>query len=252
MTAIVGFLCSDGVVVAADSMLTPNMGGTAVGHHKGKKLHELLGRFVTGYAGDQGQATRFRLTVEESSASFDANAHPMDFLEAISGKFVDRLTNSRENEVAVETMLAFGCAQGACLCVFDNRAQPVLLDYNHFYAALGIGKMAADPFLRFLVDIFCVDGPPQINEAIFLSLWTLQHVIDTSPGGVAGPIAIGVLRLAEGEWAARVLSGEELQEHRQAVDSATDALRDWRKGLGSGTITVVPPVPPPIPPIAGS
>lgn len=252
MTAIVGFLCSDGVVIAADSMLTPNMGGTAVGHHKGKKLHDLLGCFLTGYAGDQGQATRFRYTVEQSSADLHARDHPLKFLEKISGAFIDRLTASQENAVAVETMLAFGCDQGACLCVFDVRAQPVLLDADHFYAALGVGKMAADPFLRFLVDIFCLEGPPQVNEAIFLSLWTMQHVIETSPGGVAGPISIGVLRLEREEWNARVLLADELQEHREAVDSATDALRDWRKGLGSGVALATPLMPPPIPPTVKS
>ena len=44
MTVVIAFHCSDGVVIAADSMLTPNMGGINVGHHHGKKLKFSLGR----------------------------------------------------------------------------------------------------------------------------------------------------------------------------------------------------------------
>ncbi len=43
MTVVVGFHCSDGVVVAADSMLTSNLGGVDVAHHKGRKLFTLEG-----------------------------------------------------------------------------------------------------------------------------------------------------------------------------------------------------------------
>jgi hypothetical protein len=37
MTVVVAFHCSDGVVIAADSMITPSMGGLGVGHHHVKK-----------------------------------------------------------------------------------------------------------------------------------------------------------------------------------------------------------------------
>jgi hypothetical protein len=74
--------------------------------------------------------------------------------------------------------------------MFEGQLQPRLLDEHHFYAALGSGKRSADPFLRFLVDVFCSNGRPSLREAIFLATWTVQHVIDTNPGGIAGPICV--------------------------------------------------------------
>lgn len=52
MTVVVTFLCDDGVVVAADSMLTPSFGGISVGHHDCRKVHLLENKQVFAYAGD--------------------------------------------------------------------------------------------------------------------------------------------------------------------------------------------------------
>lgn len=60
MTVAVAFLCADGVVVAADSMITPSIGGLNVGHHSGVKVYVLSGPQVFAFAGDQGQAAGSR------------------------------------------------------------------------------------------------------------------------------------------------------------------------------------------------
>ncbi|HMM73939.1 MAG TPA: hypothetical protein PKC22_17230, partial [Rhodocyclaceae bacterium] len=68
MTVVVAFNCTDGVVIAADSMITPNMGGINVGHHHGMKLAVLAGPQLFAFAGDQGQAARFRVMADGSHA----------------------------------------------------------------------------------------------------------------------------------------------------------------------------------------
>jgi hypothetical protein len=63
----------------------------------------------------------------------------------------------------------------------------------------------------------------------------VQHVIDTNPGGVAGPIRIATfVKDQAGNFQAVELPDSEIQEHQQAIESATDALRDWRDKLQSG------------------
>jgi hypothetical protein len=52
MTVVVAFFCTDGVVVAGDSMLTPRVGGISVGHHKGVKVEALQGPQLFAFAGD--------------------------------------------------------------------------------------------------------------------------------------------------------------------------------------------------------
>ena len=70
MTVAIGFYCHDGIVLGADSMLTPSMGGINVGHHKGEKVHLLAGNQLFAFAGDQGQAARFQIMAEELTRKY--------------------------------------------------------------------------------------------------------------------------------------------------------------------------------------
>jgi hypothetical protein len=123
--------------------------------------------------------------------------------------------------------------------------QPRLLDIDHFYLALGSGKLSADPFLRFLVDTFCQSGQPTVREGVFLATWTVQHVIDVNPGGVAGPIRVAVVEATSEGYVARELPDAEIGEHQQAVESARDALRDWRRSIGGQSAVAAEGVPQP-------
>ena len=121
--------------------------------------------------------------------------------------------------------------------------QPRLLDKDHYYVALGSGKLSADPFLRFLTDIFC-EKQPTVAEGIFLATWAVQHVIDVNPGGVAGPIRIGKYENTQNGTSAALLTGAEIDEHLQAVMSARSTLKEWRDSLaGLGENEAIPAQP---------
>jgi hypothetical protein len=134
------------------------------------------------------------------------------------------------NAIGTNTILAYCHGGSHHCCMFEGQLQPRLLDEHHYYAALGSGKLSADPFLRFLVDVFCPTGRPTVPEAIFLATWAVQHVIDTNPGGVAaGPIRVATFSPDKaGNFRALELPESEIQEHQQAIESAAGALRDWR------------------------
>jgi len=252
MTVAVAFLCSDGVVVGVDSMLTPSIGGLNVGHHKGRKVEVLSGQQVYAFAGDQGQAHRFR-TFAEAHHAFPAQAaHALDYPIALTQALIQQFTATGiNNSIGVNAVLAFAHGGARQCCAFEGTMQPRLLDQHHFYTALGSGKLSADPFLRFLVDTFC-HGPPTVSEAIFLTTWTIQHVIDTNPGGVAGPIRVAVLESPlVPNWQARELPPDEIAEHQQAVESAAEALRRWRDELQSGQAAEGAPELPAAPPGGG-
>jgi 20S proteasome alpha/beta subunit len=233
MTVVVGFYCRDGVVVGADSMLTPNMGNIGVGHHKGHKVHLLAGSQLFAFAGDQGQAARFQIMADGNHAMAAAGAHAIEFPLVLTQKIVQQFHNTGiGQQINVNTVLGFEHNGQHQLCVFEGLIQPRLLDPPHYYVALGSGKLSADPFLRFLVDIFCLNGPPSVREATFLTTWAIQHVIETNPGGVAGPIRVGVMeRDPGGAWQSRLLSDNEVDDQGQAVESARQSLRDWRDSL---------------------
>ena len=247
MTVVVAFHCPDGIVIAADSMMTPNMGGIGVGHHHGRKIEVLAGPQLFAFAGDQGQAARFKTLAELQHAHIVGLTHALEYGLAMSMGIIKQLasTGITGNAIGTNTILAFAHGNSHHCCMFEGQLQPRLLDEHHFYAALGSGKLSADPFLRFLVDIFCPNGRPSLREAIFLATWTVQHVIDTNPGGVAGPIRIATFSAdGNGGFQAIELPDSEIAEHQQAVESAAAALRKWRDEIQSGHAADDAPEPP--------
>jgi 20S proteasome alpha/beta subunit len=233
MTVAVGFYCHDGVVVGADSMLTPSVGGLNVGHHKGQKVQVLAGNQLFAFAGDQGQAARFQVMADSNHLLPATQALALDYPLSLCQWLVQQFQQTGIwGQVNVNTLLAFEQGGQHQLCVFEGMIQPRLLDNTHYYTALGSGKLSADPFLRFLVDIFCVPGPPSVSEAIFLTVWAIEHVIETNPGGVAGPTRIAVMeRDGAGALQSRMLSDNEIDDKRQLIVSVRQALRDWRDSL---------------------
>lgn len=235
MTVVVAFYCRDGVVLAADSMITPSIGGINVGHHHGKKVDVLPGNQLFAFAGDLGQGARFKIMASSAHAMITNTQTPIDYPLGLTQAIVQQFNATGiGSAISTNTILAFTRQGQHLCCAFEGQLQPRLLDDHHFYVALGSGKLSADPFLRFVVDIFSPEGPPTVREALFLAVWTIQHVIDTNSGGVAGPIRVVVMEQSATGYISRDVPESEIDEHIQATESAAGALRSWRDSLQSG------------------
>ena len=233
MTVVVAFLCTDGVVIGADSMLSVNLGGVPLAHHKGKKVHILPGNQVFAYSGDQGLGDRFRILAEAVLTQMVDKQHPLDYGLLLTQAAMQQFTATQFGKIDLNAVIAFPFNKSAQCCVFmGDTVQPRVLDSYHFYAALGAGRVAADPFLRFLYEVFCQGRQPPLREAIFLTTWALHYTIETIPGGVSDPIYIGVLETGEsGQLTAHELSQDDIQEHLVAIQDARHSLRGWRDSL---------------------
>lgn len=231
MTVLVTFLCSDGVVIGADSMITPSIGGISVGHHHGQKISVLDGNQLFAFAGDQGQSERVKIMANGAYTNINANAHAIDFPLSLTQSMIAQFNATGiGNSISTNPILVYPYKGELKCCVFEGTFQPRLLDAQHFYSAAGSGKLSADPFLRFLTDVFCGGNQPTVAEATFLAVWAIQHVIDVNPGGVAPPIRIGTLT-NPAQPTAQALEEAVIDEHLQAVESAALALRNWRVEL---------------------
>ena len=236
MTAAVAFLCKDGVVIGADSMLSANFGNLPLAQHVGKKVYTLPGDQVFAYAGDQGLGNRFRTVVEYSNHEIATASHPLEYgttlTQRIISQFASTGTPNSNGQYELEGLVGFPHGDRAHCCVFISGVQPRLLDENHFYTAIGSGSVSAHPFLRFLYEVFCQREQPTLREALFLVAWTLQYVIETIPGGVGEPIRIATLQqIAGGQMATAELSENDIREHLNAIQDARQALRDWLESL---------------------
>jgi hypothetical protein len=208
--------------------ITPSLGLTATGHHHGKKIRLVAGDQVFAYAGDQGLADRFRLFTEICAPQIGTAQLPYDYVHHLAVVVRQNFDATRVNQPgAVNSIVAFVHGGAHHCCAYLGELQPWLLDSDHFYVALGSGKQMADPFLRFVTDIFC-KKQPNVREAIFLATWTLDHVISTNPGGVAGPVRMAVMEKNGVGYRTRELDETEINEQQEAVASAEQALRNWR------------------------
>lgn len=253
MTVVVAFYCTDGVVVAADSMITPTIGGFNIGHHSGIKCSVIAGQQLFAFSGDQGFADRFKVLAELSAPNIAAANHPLGHAVALSQAIIQQLasTGITLKDIGTNTILGFLHGGNYYCCVFEGALQPRFLDANHYYVALGTGKLSADPFLRFVTDTFCSNGQPHVHLATFLAVWTVQHVIDVNPGGIAGPIRVSVFERDQGgAIVARELTPAQIAAHGQAIEDAANALRQWRNGIQGGAAAgdvIAPPAAPVMP-----
>lgn len=124
MTIVVAFYCIDGVVVASDSMLTPVMGQIATGHHSGRKVHLLSNNQIFAFAGDQGQADRFRVLADAQNPSVISQAHPINYPLAVTQGIIQQFQLTGIGDaVGVNTILAFNCQHGHQCCAFMGKLQ---------------------------------------------------------------------------------------------------------------------------------
>jgi len=253
MTLIVGILCSNGVVVAADSAATMGSLGNRTVIQPTKKLEIISDKMVLGVSGAVGLGQRFSyaLTTGYSSGDF-ASKPPIEAMTLISEKFRQDLFKEFQAAQAATPIVGNGIASSpaitsslvgmvisdkAHLFQFDHQGAPERATEGLPFVSVGSGQAIADPFLSFLRKIFWSDVEPNLNDGIFAALWTLQHAIAVNPGGVAGPIHIITLakeptgRGNNTQWTTRELEADELREHEEAVKSAEEKLAHFRDDI---------------------
>jgi len=122
MTVVVAFHCPDGTVIAADSMITPSM-GISVGHHHGRKIEVLSGPQLFAFAGDQGQAARFKILAELQRAQISQLSHALEYGLGMSGGIIKQLasTGITGNAIGTNTILAFCHGSSHHCCMFEGQ-----------------------------------------------------------------------------------------------------------------------------------
>jgi 20S proteasome alpha/beta subunit len=244
MTLIVGVLCADGCVIAADSAATygtPANSQTIAQQTQKIQLIEKSGLIAV--SGAIGLAQRFHNDVDRmwTTGEFKGTkvANAVDAGVRISEAFKKHIFS--EMQIAQHTArLGYSSAGGIasaivalpiagrhCLIQFDVNGGPEVATQNLPFVSIGIGQPTADPFLAFLRKVFWKKSEPTLLDGVFAALWTVEHAIDFAPGGIAGPVHVAVLEKAKNGYSARFLSDNELAEHKQHVGEAEDALEHF-------------------------
>jgi 20S proteasome alpha/beta subunit len=262
MTAIVGILCSDGVVIAADSASTYSDGaGNRIIEQATDRKITVLGNsnpMIVAGSGSVGYHQRFTETVRLAHAKNEVvRGTPLQVGRALAALGVQDFGMTRGDSVLrgidYSALVAFKDGNGrACLFEMDGKGgfQPEQkLAEDHWFCSIGSGTMLTQPLLALFQSIFWKDGPPDVKGGTLTAYWSLAHACDLNPGGVNYPIHITILD--SGKGAVRTLDEHQKAELKDMVSAATLHFAGFKDVLtGQSTPDNAPQ--PPVPPVGGA
>jgi hypothetical protein len=240
LTAIVGVMCRDGVVIGTDSSVTFGSGQMRTIEQTGEKIEVVGGRVIVAETGSVGLNQRFCAIVGRHWHDKRFTGSPIDVAKGLCIDARQDFASTGVKEGLYSPLVAFPCSKKPYLCEFDGQLQPEFKDEKLWYCSLGSSQSITDPFLGFMRDVFWTGGPPTVQDAVFVVTWALQHAIAVNPGGVNAPVRIAALEKKGNDYEARVLDDAELDEHRQSIEEAMGRLRDFRTSLQSAPATEIP------------
>jgi 20S proteasome alpha/beta subunit len=241
MTLIVGILCEDGVVLGADGAATM---GSADASTARQPVHKLRcwDNAIAGFSGAVGMAQRLGSQYGDlRTSNAMASKHPTEVMAKIGQGFQsvlgpeyqilrsvpESLMRQAIPGVLCYSIIAMVVKHKPCLFQFDLLGRPEMATQDLPFVAIGCGQPIADPFLAFAKRVFWGNAMPKIEQGILATLWTLEHAIDISPGGVADPVQLCVLKQDGKDFRAHEISEAERQEHHQYIEGMVQKLRDY-------------------------
>lgn len=167
--------------------------------------------------------------------AFFANARAPEAMHKIGTTIADIVKIYASNAQALQqigglmglcrSLVALPIKEGPRLFQFDYGGIPEEATKELPCIALGSGQQIADPFLAFLRKILWKNREPNIAEGRLVASWTVRHVSETNPGGVALPLQMACLTMKGGK--AVIEPMEDQEEHFQQIDAAEAAFRDY-------------------------
>lgn len=245
MTAIIGLLCNNGVIIGADSSVTFTQGQIRTIEQPCEKLEIIGGRIIIAGSGQVGLGQRFSAVVEKAQSGKIFDNPAIDVTKTLSRHTLEDFAYTYLHPGQYSALVAFPCGRKFYLCEFALQDfQPELKTEKLWYCSMGSSQVITDSFLALMRDIFWQGACPTVQEGVFAVTWTLEHAIDVNPGGVNAPIRIAVLANTQnGSPSARILDDDELEEHREHIRYAKNKLREYRqaaKGKAGENVLDIP------------
>jgi 20S proteasome alpha/beta subunit len=253
MTAIVGVLCRDGVVIGSDSASTSTTRSGPMGFKTietpSKKISIIDDQIIVSGSGEVGLHQRFCYIVDALSKQNRFSADPIEVATQIAQSTLQQFAQTyiQKGNIDYGALVAFPSGAEFKLCEFAiGSLEPEFKSNDRWFASMGSGQPLTDPFLGFLRKIFWPSSnqnAPSTKEGIFFTVWTLLHAIDVNPGGINDPIQLAVLANNGSGARARILEYSETAEHTASVEAAEEHLRDYSRKLSGQVQSDAPSVP---------
>ncbi len=233
MTVLVGILCTDGVVVGADSSSTYSNGQMPIIEQPTTKLHLVGNHTIWAGTGSVGLGQRFEFELANQLTKADPRRTPRhDTALGICKSVRNNFASTGVNQGQFGALVAFPCSDKHWHLVefAITDMQPEFKTKDAWFVSMGSGQVLVDPFLALLRSAFFQNQQPTVAEGKLAAMWALQHAIEINPGGIQSPARIAVLiaNSTKGFIEASIIADEELEEHKQGVEGIRKHLAGYR------------------------
>jgi 20S proteasome alpha/beta subunit len=249
MTALVGVLCSDGVVIGTDSASSFVAGQIFTIKQKVQKAFVFNdGNVIVAGSGQVGMGQRFNDVVQKVFTNNKCkNKRPLDIARELATEARNDFAGTKAHENQFGALVGFASLKKPQLCEFAQRDfQPELKNPKMWFVSMGIGQPITDPFLGLIKKAFFQETQPTLAEGIFTVNWALANVIDLCVGHIDGPAQIAVLfpKDMSGNFGVRILTDDEIAEHNDSARAAERHLGLYKQQLGTTATSPSIPEPP--------
>ena len=238
MTVLVGILASDGAAIAADRQVTVGHVGLPM-----LKIAPIGGDSLIASSGSLALGQKIRAVFETHHDELKAGPyaeHLPAMEQAIRVVVTPTLQMAEktryvipgaENNALACSLACIPFADGLRLCHVDWDGSIYCLNENLPYVTAGSGKINADPFIRFIWDVFWPEPGhlPPLREAIFAAYWTVQMNIEYQSTGVGIGVDVWTVnRNADGSYTAAETDSTRLEPSGMFIESMKQAMRAQR------------------------
>lgn len=243
MTLLVGILCNDGAVIAADRQLTQGLVGTP-----SSKIRRVNENTLFASSGPVGMGQQVEYILRQSHHKFGQ----MDYAEAaiqmqpiiqekiLSPSYAIPKMLGRQIEPC-ECLFASVFKDGLCLSHMDGAGKFTKLTEEHFLCCSGSGELNGLALLSVIRSVLFPDKIPTLETGIIAASATVKMAIDLRSPGVGFDVDVSVLRSADNQAAtAEEISPEHLSENVDLLEWAKKQLIAARDNLSGKS----PPSPP--------
>jgi 20S proteasome alpha/beta subunit len=240
MTLLVGILCTNGAVIAADQQTTHGNFAVHTIGQQATKIRSIADDTLYAGSGPLGLAQQYAHIIENEHHQFkNRNFHSLapllqkkmrDLLDpafVTAGHASRVIGQAAQSDVILSSLLATVCKDGLVLWEISQQCGfEALTAAGVSFVCVGSGKSNADPFLRFIWDVyFPGTARPNVSEGSLIAYWTVRTVIDSRTSGVGYNPDVFVIEQINKTYKSRQLSKDDLIGHDELIGAASGAMR---------------------------
>jgi 20S proteasome alpha/beta subunit len=243
MTLLVGVLCTNGAVIAADRQAQHGNFAIQTVGQAATKIKPIADDMLYACSGPVGLGQQYAHILANEHVQLKNRTYhsattllqkkmreildPAMVTAGHAAKIIGH--GPAQADVLLGGLLAGIYKEGVTLTEISHQCGFEAMSTDLPFICIGSGKQNADPFMRFIWEVYFSGGQqPNVSEGSLVAYWTVKTVIDAKTSGVGYEPDVFVLEKVGKDFKSRQLSKQDMQAHDEFIGQACEAMRSIR------------------------